>query len=832
MFMNQDECFQTITSTGSVEDQSLEELRQIDYESLYQRDSSLRSESGLAVARESAATSANTLWCQQPGTQEMRQNLHNQRLFQRKALNERSFRVSTWLNTIPDRDPKDNVADTAASKSFFGLSATPKTGTDHESAPTLFRSTPLKKKDALPHVSKQNIQNSSKESVLSSLPKTKAVTTFSCHTSGHNSDKDQSVGKSQKNVLVVSTLASNFRNIFSSSLYDLSAPTRSPSTKGMDNDLSSDNPAPKPALTEEINPSGYQNPFRSISTMAADLLQSLTTDNSPVKVASSVRSTMAPPTNLFGSQSTATTILPSFGRSSSPPQSRFAASASKFDVPPSFSSASNQQQSKLGSVFGECGRYMLLHHTGDNKASGADEQLRTTPLLSLAVKEASEARKSVSTTMFPQYAFLGCRMPDVSPEVDEAVSEREPEPILLNTNTPWSAFICGSQGSGKSYTLSAIIENCLFASPKIGVLPKPLAGAVFHNNTASSHNICEAAHLVSLGVRVNILVSRSNYHALSSIYKAAISPSAAHLLKIQPLVLQSHHLTAERMHRLMAFQESENTVPLYMEVIMRILREMAITGLPFNYATFKANLDNEGLQPGQKVMMDMRLNLLESFLDPSCVKAAKPSKSSKKSDMFATAPGTLTIVDLSDPFLDSSTTCTLFDILLSLFILSRPESGLLLCLDEAHKFMKATSAAETFTENLLTVIREQRHNACRVVIATQEPTISPKLLDLCSFTLVHRFTSPDWLATLRGHLAGASDLVTVEQGQGKKQRAAKLFEQIINLDVGESLLFAPSAFLEEDETGRAKKLGTQCVRFKTRVRLGTDGGKSILAVRD
>src|SRR5204863_353082 len=57
---------------------------------------------------------------------------------------------------------------------------------------------------------------------------------------------------------------------------------------------------------------------------------------------------------------------------------------------------------------------------------------------------------------------------------------------------------------------------------------------------------------------------------------------------------------------------------------------------------------------------------------------------------------------------------------------------------------------------LLQVIRLQRHLGTRVIISTQEPSISPKLLDLCSVTIVHRFTSPDWLKTLRRHLAGAS----------------------------------------------------------------------------
>ena len=109
-------------------------------------------------------------------------------------------------------------------------------------------------------------------------------------------------------------------------------------------------------------------------------------------------------------------------------------------------------------------------------------------------------------------------------------------------------------------------------------------------------------------------------------------------------------------------------------------------------------------------------------------------------------------------------------------------------------------------------------------------------------TFVHRFSSPEWMFTLKKNLAGASDLVTAvtsvgntdsgSVGDKKHHRAARLFETIINLDVGESLLFAPSAVLEVDEQGKKKKLGVGCVRFKTRSRLGADGGRSILAVRE
>lgn len=69
--------------------------------------------------------------------------------------------------------------------------------------------------------------------------------------------------------------------------------------------------------------------------------------------------------------------------------------------------------------------------------------------------------------------------------------------------------------------------------------------------------------------------------------------------------------------------------------------------------------------------------------------------------------------------------------------------GRVVALDESHKYMTETDEDQVFTESLLSAIRLQRHNGTRIIISTQEPTISPGLLDLCSITIVHRFASPD-----------------------------------------------------------------------------------------
>lgn len=150
--------------------------------------------------------------------------------------------------------------------------------------------------------------------------------------------------------------------------------------------------------------------------------------------------------------------------------------------------------------------------------------------------------------------------------------------------------------------------------------------------------------------------------------------------------------------------------------------------------------------------------------------------------------------------------------------------------------MNQSSSATRFTQSLLNVIRLQRHLATRVVVATQEPTISPKILDLCSMAIVHRFTSPQWLEAISDHLAGAAALTR----DLETQRQKVMFERIVNLSVGEALLFSPSAITSTTETSDGshdgekipflEKLGPRYLKMRVRKRLTTDGGRSIMAV--
>jgi len=151
--------------------------------------------------------------------------------------------------------------------------------------------------------------------------------------------------------------------------------------------------------------------------------------------------------------------------------------------------------------------------------------------------------------------------------------------------------------------------------------------------------------------------------------------------------------------------------------------------------------------------------------------------------------------------------------------------------------MNAGAEASALTNTLLSSIRLQRHLGTRVFISTQEPTISPKLLDLCSITIVHRFTSPDWLRCLRLHLAALSDHDD-DPSQSAKVLMTNIFNQIVKLRVGEALLFAPSAIIgveeKQNENGveetEMKRLGMGYLKIKIRARVTSDGGKSVFAM--
>lgn len=149
------------------------------------------------------------------------------------------------------------------------------------------------------------------------------------------------------------------------------------------------------------------------------------------------------------------------------------------------------------------------------------EEVKTTPLFTMPVLKNQDGVFSTSSDQIKQYGLL-------SGSVDENFAEDKAKwdpRIFQNISAPSSTFICGSQGSGKSHTLSCMLENCLIPS-ELGKLPEPLTGLLFHYDNFTSDmsgSACEAAYLSSSkAVEVRVFCSPSN---IETIKVSSLSPN-------------------------------------------------------------------------------------------------------------------------------------------------------------------------------------------------------------------------------------------------------------------------------------------------------------------
>jgi hypothetical protein len=332
-----------------------------------------------------------------------------------------------------------------------------------------------------------------------------------------------------------------------------------------------------------------------------------------------------------------------------------------------------------------------------SKSKSRLEEVRNAPLFTRGVKSAIKTRAVdvgqrdiVNSEIFPQYGLIGYREPPPASSPGGLKFKADRDLIYANMNAPWSAFICGSQGAGKSHTFSCLLENALLSPNAAAILPDPLTGIVFHYDKFTSHTttqLCEAAFLCSVGISVQVLVSPSNIHAMERLYRNLPGlPKNAPRPQVRALKFHEDHLNVGNMKTLMAVDADVANPPLYLAVLDKILRDTAKErgGRPgFDYTDFKKRLYGAGFTAQQLGPLELRLQLLEEFLDQS--KAASDYNSA-----FDNGKGSLTVVDLSCPFVGENDACALFSICLSLFLERRNTGGRIIALDEAHKVINTS----------------------------------------------------------------------------------------------------------------------------------------------
>ena len=140
---------------------------------------------------------------------------------------------------------------------------------------------------------------------------------------------------------------------------------------------------------------------------------------------------------------------------------------------------------------------------------------------------------------------------------------------------------------------------------------------------------------------------------------------------------------------------------------------MESQGAPgLDYDAFRKRVEGEAFTGQQTAPLKLRLELLESFMDRQpkteksqqtpvfpdtkggrqvrdngFVQKTQERRLEKKPEdsVWDFEPGTLTIVDLSCPFVDESSACALFGICLDIFLENRSTASRIVALDEAHK---------------------------------------------------------------------------------------------------------------------------------------------------
>jgi hypothetical protein len=102
-----------------------------------------------------------------------------------------------------------------------------------------------------------------------------------------------------------------------------------------------------------------------------------------------------------------------------------------------------EASSDTSSTVPSLAQQMCFFNTDDQKDSLTKEQIQNGAKHAVLIS-------STAKSMSPQFALMG------KLRTQESVVIQDPR-IMLNTNVPFSAFVCGVQGSGKSHTTSCVI---------------------------------------------------------------------------------------------------------------------------------------------------------------------------------------------------------------------------------------------------------------------------------------------------------------------------------------------------------------------------------------
>lgn len=340
-----------------------------------------------------------------------------------------------------------------------------------------------------------------------------------------------------------------------------------------------------------------------------------------------------------------------------------------------------------------------------------------------------------STEITPQYGLLG-RSGSQSVAID------------LNGCNTISLF--GVQGFGKSYTLGVIAEMASAVNPGVNVLPSPLATVIFHFHKSDSY---EPEYVTAVAPNrktseVDRLLAEYGAHPRGLDDVVLLAPEAKVErrrreypgVRVEPIKFSSSELGAESWKFLMGAIGNSS---LYVRQIVDIMQSY---GNDLTLADLEKEIEDSDFSKSDLRFANIRLRLARRFIDDSV----------RLRDLLK--PGRTLIVDMRDEWMEKDQALGLFLVIMNTLAQAEDNGTLfnkLMVFDEAHKYISESG----LIAEVVAMIREMRHWATSVVIASQDPLSVPRaIIELTSILVLHRMTSPQWLKHLRSAIVALDDV--------------------------------------------------------------------------
>lgn len=322
--------------------------------------------------------------------------------------------------------------------------------------------------------------------------------------------------------------------------------------------------------------------------------------------------------------------------------------------------------------------------------------------------------------------------------------------VALDLNGCNTISLFGVQGFGKSYTLGVIAEMAAAPIANINLLPSPLATVIFHYHKSDAY---EPEFVTAVAPNRKVLeIERlvRDYGAqpagLSDVVLLAPQAKVEQRRKdypevtVEPIKFSSAELGAESWKFLLGAYGNDS---LYMKQLVAIMRKHRGN---LTLDVLRQEIAAAGLSPQAQRLADDRIALAAPYIDDA----------QRLGDLLR--PGRTVIVDLRDEWTEKDEALGLFVVMLRIFAASKHQGhdfNKLVVFDEAHKYITESELIGHVVET----IREMRHQATSVVIASQDPLSVPRaIIELTSVLILHRITSPQWLKHLKGAIVALEEL--------------------------------------------------------------------------